>query len=233
MLPPGGGYFRQQWPVPATVPRCPARRKGIRMGWPWNGNTDDPIVMFPSLTAIQDDMKEVYRLFNSEADVTFCLETLCDRLDLESVETFQASLLQLEVDHKFSSQVVRTGEQLSSVEFMGYLGAKRPIHDLAFKDTIHGSSTHRIQFMMIALWQTHHPDRIKTPARKIYKAMAIAVKTGAKPDAQGNHAFEDVAWNHYFDVDPVAIGVNNACRPDYLCGTFIKERFGRLAAVAQ
>ncbi|MGX9963593.1 LirA/MavJ family T4SS effector [Roseomonas sp. F4] len=214
--------------------RLPRRGRGMcGMGWPWNGNTDDPIHKFPCLAPIQDDMKEIYRLFNNQADVAFCLQKLSVMLDLSSVSSFQSSLLELEMHYGFDYNVITTVKQLSSVEFLGYIGARRPIDDLAFKDSIHGRSTHRIQFMMIAMWKQHQKGQLKSGAFQIYKAMATAVATGAKPDASGNYPFEQVAWNHYFDVDPALFTVNNACRPDYLCGTFMQDKFPKLASVAE
>ena len=192
---------------------------------PWTGPHPGQLARFNTLTADQrHDYQAFYDFLCDEVAVTAALDALAKALDTGSFEGFKQSIAKMETDRNFNFEVASPLGPASPDIFLGYIAAGKPIDDIAFAGKQHGRSTHRVQWMMIALWAETN-NTLTLPLVDLYKALGgpAGHSWGAgkplfgavEPPVSTPYMWNDIVDSENDDVD-------NATRPEYFNYTMIR-----------
>jgi hypothetical protein len=192
---------------------------------PWQGPQSDITGAFKSLTtSYREDYEAIYALLTDEDATGQAVDRLADALDLGSIESFQKTLRELEIQYDFTAEVKNTKKEYAPDVFLGYVHTGRPINDVTFLNKKHGSSTHRVQWMMIALWNAK-AQVLQNAVADLYKGLGASSAQGGS--GNGMYVASPYLWDRLVDSE----FRTNGTSPEYLHDTFIKNRNDKLYQV--
>ncbi|MFC0204114.1 LirA/MavJ family T4SS effector [Novosphingobium soli] len=193
----------------------------------WTGpdlNSFDTFDLTPQYRA---DYRMMYQVLCSEAHTRQALDALCYQLTLASTSAFLISLQNYELTKGFDYYVATVRKGLTPQAFFSFTSSGRTIDDLTFVNHIHGRSTHRIQWAMMAAYADKNPKTFTWPMSTLYKAMEQqqegSVSVYKLPMFLGQSFWD-------FLLDNEERRVNNATMPEWFCGTFLKAEYPALYA---
>jgi hypothetical protein len=203
---------------------------------PWQSTAKVDFTTKFTTLRYKEDYLEIQKFLTTESLVNQVLKLFEGAIfaDCNSPDAFLERLGELETQYRFSAQVVTVNTILKAVDFIMYVHAARPLHDLGAGDA-HGFATHRVQWMMVACYAETNPGKIRTPVSELYSnlacANAYAQKSAGPYNAQTGDGW-DFLWDDLFDrffFKPPR--VQNATSPEYLHSVHLESQFRKLARI--
>jgi hypothetical protein len=207
---------------------------------PWQADTPSPIARFPGLIRAEA-YAAIHRFLTTERLVRQALDRVAAANAGAGFAAFRQWMATEEARLGFSPEIVtiETGDRLvKASQFWLWLFHRKPLNDLGAGE-FHGASTHRLQWLLIGLWNDAtgalgSPRAVAELYAGLAHGNARLLKAewvtklaqnlpSAVIDTGRDNPFHSV-WDGIIDGPHVA----NATSPEYLCANFLATQYPAL-----